>query len=142
MVKVEWRGGMAFEADPPSGVKFMMDANPEFGGQNLGPSPLEAFIAAGAACSGIDVISVLEKKRQKVTSYRVEVDGERTEEGVYPRPYIKLTFRHIVEGEGLDPAAVEHAVKLSDEKYCSVIATLRAAPEITSVFEVREKAAV
>ena len=137
-MNVVWKGKRVFEADPPTGNKFTMDAYPEAGGQNLGPAPMEAFIASGAACSAIDVLQILEKKRQKVTSYRVEVEGERSEEGVYPRPYTSLVFRHILEGENLDLNAVEQAVRLSDEKYCTAIATMRAAPQISSVFEVTE----
>ncbi len=136
MVKVEWKGGRAFEVIPPSGNKFVMDSHPDFGGKNLGPSPLEVFIASGAACSAIDVIEILEKKRQKVTRYTIEVDGERPPAGEFPRPYTSLTFTHIVEGEDIDEAAVERAVQLSDEKYCSVIATLRATPKITSTYKV------
>lgn len=137
VISVEWRGARVFEASPPSGNHFVMDAYPESGGQNLGPTPMEAFVAAGAACSAIDVIQILEKKRQKVTSYRVEVETERSAEGVYPRPYTNLVFRHLVEGENLDERAVELAVRLSDEKYCSVIATLRAAPKVTSIYEIK-----
>jgi len=142
MITVEWKGKKVFEAHPPTGNTFVMDAYPESGGQNLGPTPMEAFIASGAACSAMDVIHILEKKRQKVVSYTIEVDGDRTPEGEYPRPYINLRFKHIVEGEDIDQAAVEQAVKLSDEKYCSVIATLRAAPKIESVYEVRERESV
>jgi putative redox protein len=113
-----------------------MDSHPDFGGKNLGPSPLEVFIASGAACSAIDVIEILEKKRQKVTKYTIEVDGDRVPPGTFPRPYTKLKFVHIVEGDAIDEAAVEQAVRLSDEKYCSVIATLRATPEIVSEYKV------
>ena len=136
MITVEWKGDREIEAIPPSGNRFVMDAYPESGGHNLGPTPLEAFIASGAACSAMDVLQILEKKRQKVTEYRVQVDGVRAEEGPYPRPFTSLVYRHILKGENLDPGAVEQAVKLSDEKYCTVIATLRAAPEVRSVFEI------
>ncbi|MDR3691680.1 MAG: OsmC family protein [Fimbriimonas sp.] len=133
-MKVEWKGQRVFEATPPSGNRFLMDAYPESGGQNMGPTPLEAFLTSGAACSAMDVLQILEKKRQKVTSYRVEIEGIRAEDGPYPRPFTSLVFRHIIEGENLDPAAVDQAVKLSDEKYCTVIATLRATPKVTSEF--------
>ncbi|MBL8087131.1 MAG: OsmC family protein [Chthonomonas sp.] len=137
MVNVEWKGQMAFEANPPSGNRFVMDAYPEAGGANRGPTPLEALLSSIAACSAMDVISILEKKKQVVTSYRVEVDGERSApEGAYPRPYTSITVRHIVAGDNLDPAAVERAVQLSDEKYCTVVSTLRAAPEVKSVWEI------
>jgi putative redox protein len=138
MVTVNWVGGMAFEADPPSGNKFVMDSHVDFGGENRGPTPLEAFLASAAACSAVDVLAILKKKQQKVTGYRVEVDGERTPEGQYPRPYTSLVVRHIVQGEGIDPRAVERAVELSDEKYCTVMATLRHAPAISSEYRIEE----
>ena len=68
--------------------------------------------------------------------YRVEIDGERGPRGVYPRPFLSITLRHIVRGENIDPAAVARAVELSDTKYCTVITTLRAAPEVKSEFVV------
>lgn len=136
MTTIDWKGQRVFEANPPSGNRFVMDAYPESGGQNLGPTPMEAFIAGAAACSAMDVIQILEKKRQKVTRYSIEIDGERTQEGVYPRPYTSITVKHIVEGDNIDPAAVAQAVQLSDEKYCSVIATLRATPTVKSIFEI------
>ena len=135
-MKVEWKGQRVFEATGESGNSFTMDAYRESGGQDKGPAPIEAFIAGAAACSGIDVLIILEKKRQKITSYKVEVEGERTAEGVYPRPYTNLVFKHIIEGEDIDLGAVEQAIKLSDEKYCTAIATLRVAPEVTSVYEI------
>ena len=136
-MNVEWKGKRVFEGNPGSGNKFTLDAYRESGGQDKGPAPLEAFLLSGAACSAMDVLQILEKKRQIVTSYRVEVEGVRPEEGPYPRPFSSLVFRHILEGEGLDPLAVEQAVRLSDEKYCTVIATLRAAPNITSDFKIK-----
>ena len=133
---VEWKGGRAFEATPPSGNRFVMDAYPESGGRDLGPTPLEAFVAAGAACSAIDVLMILEKKRLQVTRYQVEITGERAPDGAYPRPYLSFHIRHLIEGEGLDERAVAQAVQLSDEKYCSVVATLRAAPTVTSDYRI------
>jgi len=129
---VNWKGDMAFEADPESGQKFVMDAYPESGGHNLGPTPFELFEASIGTCSAMDVISILKKKQQKITSYRIEIEGERTPEGVYPRPFTSLKVTHYFAGENLDPEAVKRAVALSDEKYCSVIATLREGPEVTS----------
>ncbi len=132
MVRVDWKGGLTFEAEPPSGMKVFLNGAPEENPSMRGPKPLETLLIALAGCTAMDVISVLEKKRQKVTAYRVEVDGERPPEGQWPRPYLKICVRHIVSGEGLDPAAVARAVKLSDQKYCSVTATLRQAPEVTN----------
>ena len=75
---------------------------------------------------------ILAKKKQVVTSYRVEIDGVRGPVGVYPRPFTSFVLRHIVSGENLDPAAVARAVQLSDEKYCTVLSTIRSAPSVTS----------
>lgn len=124
---------MRFEATPVSGKKFIMDAYPEHeGDEQMGPTPLEAFLSSIAACTAMDVISILKKKRQVVHSYRIEVEGVRGPEGVYPRPFVSLTVRHIISGENIDPSALQRAVELSDEKYCTVAATLRQKPELKS----------
>jgi putative redox protein len=132
MVTVEWKGNMEFEATPPSGVRFTLDSHPEFGGSGKGPTPVEALLASAAACSAMDVVSILKKKRQNVTGYTLEVEGVRGPEGEYPRPFLSLAIRHRVSGDDLDPAAVERAVQLSDEKYCTVVSTLRSAPKVSS----------
>lgn len=136
MVTIEWKGGLAFEASPPSGNRFTMDAIPEVGGENRGPTPVEALMASLAACTAMDVLSILRKKKQVVTGYHVEVEGHRAPEGEWPRPFRSMIVRHIVRGEGLDPAAVERAVELSDSKYCTVLATLRQSPAVVSEWRI------
>jgi len=138
MITVRWKDGVAFEAEVPTGVKFVIDSHPDHGGRMLGPTPVEALLSSVAACSAIDVLDILHKKRQKVTSYRIEVDGDRPPPGTYPRPFSEIRVRHIVEGENLDPAAVARAVELSDTKYCTVITTLRAAPSVVSTWQILE----
>lgn len=130
MLTLTWLSGMAFEADPPSGQKFTMDAYPESGGQNLGPTPVETLIGALAGCTAMDVVSILAKKRQKLTGYRVELEWERPPQGQQPRPITAIRVRHIIEGENIDPSAVAQAVQLSDEKYCTVATTLRLGTQI------------
>jgi putative redox protein len=132
MVTLRWKDGVAFEAEVPTGASFVIDSHPDHGGQGLGPTPLEAFLSALGACSAIDVLDILHKKRQKVTTYRIEVDGDRPPPGEYPRAFSALRIRHILSGENLDPAAIARAVELSDTKYCTVITTLRSAPTVTS----------
>lgn len=123
---------MVFEATPPSGKSITMDALSETG-EAQGPTPLETFLCSLATCSAMDVISILKKQRQEVISYRIEIDGDREPYGSpWPRPYLNLRIRHIVNGVGLDPDKVRKAIELSDEKYCSVSATLRTSPPITS----------
>jgi putative redox protein len=135
MVSVEWKGKMSFQATAKSGQNFLMDAYPESGGDGQGPTPLETLLSALAGCTGIDIISILAKKRQEVTSYRIEVSAERAPEGIWPRPFISIHLKHILTGVNLDGGAVEAAIKLSDEKYCSVLATFRENPDVTSSWE-------
>jgi putative redox protein len=84
----------------------------------------------------VDVISILKKKRQKVTNYIIEVSGQRRDD--YPRKYTSMTVNHILTGNDLSPTAVSQAIELSEVKYCSVAATLRPTVEIQSTFEIIE----
>jgi putative redox protein len=135
-INVHWKGDAVFAAQVPSGVEFCMDTHPDYGGTRQGPTPLEAFLASAAACSAIDVLDILKKKKQEVDSYRIEVTWERGPEGVYPRPVTGLKVKHIVAGQEIDPAAVARSVELSDAKYCSVLATMRIAVNVESIWEI------
>lgn len=132
MLNVEMTGNMEFTATNEEGAQLKMDAYPESGGAGAFPTPVQALLASAAACSGMDVIGILRKKKQNVTSYRIEVNHERGQEGEWPRPVTKIVLRHILKGENLDPEAVDRAIELSDEKYCSVVATLRQPPEVVT----------
>ena len=134
MINLEWKGDLRFQAVMPDGTGFLMDSETE------GPSPVQSLAAAVAGCAAMDVISILEKQRQKVISYRVEIEYERPPEGVYPRPITAMKIRHIVDGENVSPEALERAIKLSDEKYCSVMETLRVNPKIESDYRINEVA--
>jgi putative redox protein len=139
MVRVTMTGDMAFTAVGESGNAFTMDASVESGGHASGPTPVEALLASAAACSGMDVISILRKKQQDVTSYRIEISGDREPPGTWPRPFQSIHIRHIVRGNNVDMGAVARAVALSDEKYCTVVTTLRAAPNVTSDFVIESE---
>lgn len=128
---------MVFRADADTGTSFTMDAYPEEGKKTEGPTPIQALLGSLAACSAMDIVNILEKKRQKIESYRVEVDGERVPTGTWPRPFLSITVKHIVKGE-VDPDALTRAIELTDEKYCSVLATLRQGPKIESVWEIEK----
>jgi putative redox protein len=126
---LEWRGELSFGAALPSGASLEFDSED-------GPTPIEAFIASLAACSAMDVVSILTKMRQDVKSYRVEVEWERGPRDVWPRPVTSVSVRHVFTGAGIDRSAVEKAVRLSDEKYCGVTATLRTPPKIETTWTV------
>ena len=102
-------------------------------------SPMELLLLALGGCTGVDVIDILRKKRQHVTDYRIEVHGDRREE--FPRAYTKLYVKHIVSGRGVSEKAVARAIELSDQKYCSVAATLRGTAEIVTSYEIIEDSA-
>lgn len=100
------------------------------------PSPVDAVLMALAGCSGMDVISILRKMRQQVTSYSIEVHAERREE--HPRIFTKIELIHHVHGCCVRKEAVERAIELSDTKYCSVHAMLHDAVQIESRYEIVE----
>src|SRR5688572_134925 len=102
---LDWQGGLAFGADVPSGVELTFD-NAEEGESPKGPSPMEALLTSLAACTAMDVISILKKKRQDVVSYRVEIEGDRNPPGAWPRPFTEFRIKHIVEGN-VDPVALQ-----------------------------------
>ena len=100
-------------------------------------TPMELLLIALGSCTGVDVISILKKKRQQVTDYRIEVSGERREQ--FPKSYTRLFVKHIVRGRGVSEPAVARAIELSDTKYCSVAATLRGSAEIVTSYEIVEE---
>ncbi|MEA2206650.1 MAG: putative redox protein [Blastocatellia bacterium] len=118
----------------PSGHAQVIDANSQ---RASAASPVELLLIALGSCTGVDVISIMKKKRQDVTDYRIEVSGERRTE--HPRAYTRMNVRHVVRGRNLSEAALAQAVELSDAKYCSVAATLRPTVEIVSSFEIIEE---
>ena len=99
-------------------------------------TPMELLLLALGGCTGVDVISILRKQRQQISDYRIEVSGERREE--HPRAYTRLFVKHIVRGRSVSKDAVERAIELSDQKYCSVAATLRGTAEIITSYEIIE----
>jgi putative redox protein len=107
-----------------------------------GPKPIELVAAALAGCTAFDVITVLKsKRRQRVTGYEVRVEAEQAERP--PQVFVAVRIHHIVTGYDIDPAAVSEAIRISEEKYCSVEAMLRPTATITTTFEiVDEKARV
>jgi putative redox protein len=117
----------------PSGHSLTLDTNHE---RSLAASPVELLLVALGSCTAVDVISILKKKRQRVTSYHVEVSGTRRDD--YPRSYTTMTVRHVLRGKNINAKAAEQAIELSETKYCSVAATLRPTVEIHSTFEIIE----
>ena len=98
--------------------------------------PMEVLLMALGGCTAMDVISILEKKRAVVEDFEIDVEAERAD--AHPRVFTKIHVRYVIVGAGVDPKDVERAIELSEQKYCSVSAMLRASAEVTSSFEIRE----
>ena len=130
---VHYAGNEFFIGISPSGHAQAIDSK---GDRKAAPTPMEMLLTAVGACTAVDVVSILEKKRQVVTDYKVEVTGARRDE--HPRAFTKIHVHHIVYGRNVSAQSVEQAIKLSDEKYCSVAATVRPTVEITTSFEIIE----
>jgi putative redox protein len=131
--EIRYAGPDLFIGTSPGGHALVLDTDHE---RASAPSPVELLMLALGSCTAVDIISILKKKRQVVTEYTNKVTGERRDE--FPRSFTKMHVHHIITGFSVDEAAVAKAIELSEEKYCSVAATLRPTVEITSSFEVIE----
>lgn len=130
---VTWLGNEQFLAVGPSGHALVMDADRE---RNTAPGPMELLLSALGGCTGADVITILRKKRQKVTGLTIRLEGERAPDP--PTVWTRLKVHYRVVGRKLDPRAVEHAIELSRSKYCSVAATLSGTAKIDWSHSVEE----
>jgi putative redox protein len=126
---VTWKKGMSFEGTADSGFKVDLGTDPQFGGDDDGFRPLELMLVSLGGCTGMDVISILQKKRQEVTSFEVRVHAERAAD--HPKVFTSITVEYILSGINLDPGAVDRAVELSSTKYCPAQAMLAQAVPIT-----------
>ncbi|MDQ3798747.1 MAG: OsmC family protein [Acidobacteriota bacterium] len=130
---IQYAGDEFFIGTSPSGHAQVVEGKGE---RKAAASPMELLLIAVGACTAVDVVSILEKKRQIVTDYKIEVTGERRDE--HPRAFTKIYVHHIVYGRNVSAQAVERAIRLSDEKYCSVAATVRPTAQIQTSFEIIE----
>src|SRR5579884_1884170 len=122
-VDIVLRDGMNFEARGADGLAVSLDASPEHGGQGKGFRPLELLLVGLGACTAMDVISILRKKRQDVTGYRIAVGAEQRKDE-HPHVFTQVTIHHIFTGRNLTPEAVRRAIELSETKYCPAYAML------------------
>ncbi|TAN42944.1 MAG: OsmC family peroxiredoxin [Nitrospirae bacterium] len=127
--KIKYTDGMQFVGETGSGHAIVMDSDTEFGGSDTGVRPTELLLVGVGGCSGMDIVSVLKKKHQKLTGLEVNVEGKKAED--YPQKFTDIHIEFIVKGKGLSEEAVKRAVDLSMDKYCSVKATLEGTAKIT-----------
>jgi putative redox protein len=134
---VRWTGvGMSFLAETGSNHIVALDGAPEGGGRNLAPRPMEMVLVGTGACSAYDVVVILKKSGQDVTGCEVKVSSERAETD--PKVFTRIHMHFVVRGRALKRNLVEHAIRLSHEKYCSATAMLAKTAQITKDFEIEE----
>ncbi len=133
---VRWHDGMSFIAETGSGHMVTMDGAPEAGGRNLAPRPMELLLAGTGGCTSFDIVMILKKGRQEVTGCEVKLSAERAAED--PKVFTRINMHFVVSGRSLKPEAVERAVKLSAEKYCSASIMLGKTAEMSHSWEVIE----
>jgi putative redox protein len=132
--RIKWLDHMSFVGESDSGHSVVMDGAPEAGGRNLGVRPMEMLLLGLGGCTAFDVVSILQKSRQKMVACEVEIEAERAEE--IPKVFTKIHVHFIVSGKDLDESKVAKAVALSADKYCSASRMLEKAATITHDFEV------
>lgn len=132
--KVVWNGKMQFTGTTPSNFDIVMDAVPEHGGENKGPAPMELIPVALGGCTGMDVISILNKMKEKVEHFEMRITTERATE--HPKVYTKVHIEYIFKGENLNEENIKKAIELSQNKYCSVSAILRETAEVTYSYKI------
>ncbi|MDP2678696.1 MAG: OsmC family protein [Rhodoferax sp.] len=135
------RSGMGFVAETGSGHTLVMDgapdtAKPENGGQNLAPRPMETLLAGAGGCTAYDVVLILKRGRHDVRGCSVKLEAERAD--LDPKVFTKINMHFTVTGKGIPPAAVERAIAMSHDKYCSASVMLGKTADITTSFEVVE----
>src|SRR5487761_1932623 len=129
---------MEFDAEAGSGHHVILDAAEHGGGHDQGFRPMEMLLVGLAGCTAMDVISILRKKRQRVTGFDVQVRGERAED--HPMVYVEVTVEHIITGYSVEPSAVARAIELSETKYCGAGATLSKTAKLTHTYRIIEAA--
>ncbi|MGW8269015.1 MAG: OsmC family protein [Burkholderiales bacterium] len=135
---VHWTGeGMTFLAETGSNHVLAMDGAAEGGGRNLAPRPMEVVLAGAGGCTAYDVVVILKKNGQQVSGCAVRLDAERADSD--PKVFTRIHMHFTLRGKSLKRSLVEHAIRLSHEKYCSASAMLGKTAEMTHDFEIAEE---
>ena len=132
--KMKWAGGLKFEGISAFGHKIATDGAKGAGGNEDGYKPTELVLYSIAGCTGIDVVRILEKQRQKLTSLEIELVAHHNED--YPKPFHTVEIRYVARGEDLSEQKLARAIELSHSKYCMVSQTLEQETKVTTSFEI------
>jgi putative redox protein len=132
--RIKWVENLKFIGDAPSGHSILMDGPPESGGDNAAVRPGELTLVALGGCTGIDVVSMLKRMRQKIDSFEIVIDADSREE--HPKSWNKLHLKYIFKGKNLDESKIKMAIELSQDKYCSVSDMLKKSAELTWEYQI------
>ena len=135
--QITWKGKMVFEGKTESGHSVLMDAKPEFGGEERGPRSMELLMVALGGCTGMDVVSILKKMKVDLESMTVNIDSEQAPE--HPKIFTKINIEYNFTGKNIKEENVKKAIQLSQEKYCSVTVMLKEKAEITYKWNIINK---
>lgn len=131
---VKWVDSLQFIGESGSGHAIVMDGDAEVGGNDTGMRPTELLLIGLGGCSGMDIASILKKKKQQVTGIEARIKGEKAD--TYPKKITEIEIEYIVSGKDLSEEAVKRAIDLSMEKYCSVKATLEGSAKIKYTYRI------
>jgi putative redox protein len=134
--KVIWNNQMSFNTTGSNGITIPLTAASDAGGDEEGIEPLELVAIGLAGCTALDVISILQKKRQEVKAFEVQVHAERAVE--FPKAFTNIVIEYIVTGHNVEPTAVERSIELSATKYCPVQAMLRHSCKIEHKYSIKD----
>ena len=134
-IKMDWAGGLKFKGESLFGHEILTDAALASGGEESGYKPSELVLFALAGCTGMDVIRILEKQKQDVTAFEIEVTGHHDEQS-FPRPFHTLEVKFRVHGNNIDRDKLARAIELSEEKYCIVGQTIKNAGKVVTSYEI------
>lgn len=135
--KVTYINGLQFVGEAESGHAIIMDGTPDVGGRNTGLRPTELLLIGIGGCSGMDIVSILKKKKQDVKGVEINVDGRKADS--YPQKFTEIHLEFVITGKNISEEAVKRAVQLSMEKYCSVKATLEGSAKINYSYKIIEE---
>ncbi len=132
--KMKWAGGLKFEGTSAFGHKIVTDGSREAGGEEAGYKPTELLLYGIAGCAGIDIVRIMEKQRQKLTSLEIELTAHQNKD--YPKPFHTIEVKYIARGENIDPNKLAKAIELSEDKYCVVSQTVKNVTTVKTDFEI------
>ena len=135
VIRVKWVDGMRFVATDSAGHSIVLDSTKTAGGEGSGFTPMQLLLAALGSCTGIDIVDILRKERQQIDDVEIIVTGQRVKEP--PRMYSEIHVEYKIRGRDVSEKAVQRAIQLSEEKYCSVEAMLKAKAKVSSSYVIQ-----